>query len=50
MAKTVNRVFNEFMLNTVNLDKDKTISARNNRDWLVAKIKDLPTSDNDFPL
>jgi len=49
MTKTVIIAFNEFMTNTVNLDKDRTKEARSSRDWLVKQIKSFPTDDNDFP-
>lgn len=50
MANTVISAFNEFMVNTVNLDKDRTKEARGSRDWLVAQIKGFPTDENDFPI
>lgn len=50
MAKTVISAFNQFMTNTVNLDKDRTKEARSSRDWLVNQIKNFPTDENDFPL
>ncbi len=50
MAKKVITAFNEFMTNTVNLDKDRTKEARSSRDWLVKQIKGFPTGENDFPL
>ncbi len=50
MPKTVNGAFNDFMLNKINLDKERTKKARNSRDWLIIQIKDFPTSENDFPL
>lgn len=48
MAKTVNGAFDEFLRETVNLDKDETITSRNSRDWLLGQIATLG-EDSDFP-
>ncbi|PKH50346.1 nucleotidyltransferase [Tenacibaculum sp. Bg11-29] len=49
MAKKVIAAFNEFMSDTVNLNKNRVKEARSSRDWLVKQIKGFPTDDNDFP-
>ena len=41
MAYTVNSSFEDFMRDSVNLDPDRTTTARTSRDWLVQKIEDL---------
>ena len=41
MATTVNGAFSEFMRETVNLDQEKTKTARSSRDNLIDNIKDL---------
>ena len=46
MAKSVNGAFAEFMLNTVNLDKDIVSNARNSRDNLLSNIQEF--DDDDF--
>lgn len=48
MPKTVNGAFDEFLKETVNLDKDETTTARNSRDWLLGQIT-LFGSDTTFP-
>jgi len=38
MANTVNQAFDEFNLNTVNLLKPTTDTARDSRDWLIEQL------------
>lgn len=47
MGKTVNVAFDEFLRDTVNLDPDKTKTARNSRNNLMNNINDF-NSDDDF--
>lgn len=49
MAKTVNGAFNEFLKNTVNLDKEETKIARNSKNWLLDQIAAFK-EDTTFPL
>lgn len=49
MATTVIQAFNEFLRDKVNLDPDKTVKARNSRDWLVGQIQHFEDDDTDFP-
>lgn len=49
MADTVNKAFSEFMTNYVNLDKNKVISARSSRNWLIDQINYFPSRHDDFP-
>jgi hypothetical protein len=48
MPKTVNGAFDEFLKETVNLDKDETTTARSSRNWLLEQIT-LFGSDTTFP-
>jgi hypothetical protein len=48
MAQTVITAFNEFLTEKVNLDKDKTETARASRDWLFGQIASFQT-DSTFP-
>lgn len=50
MAKTVNSSFTEFNKDYVNLDKDKTTTARSSRDWLYGQLNNFPVNDDTFPL
>ena len=47
MAATVDEAFDEFLKNTVNLDKDQTAKARTSRDNLMQHITDF-SKDDDF--
>lgn len=49
MATTVIAAFNEFMKDTVNLEKADTDDARASRDWLIGKISDFE-NDEVFPV
>ncbi|HBZ0925295.1 TPA: nucleotidyltransferase [Klebsiella pneumoniae] len=49
MATTVIAAFNEFMKDTVNLEKADTDDARASRDWLIGKISDFE-HDEVFPV
>lgn len=49
MASNVVEAFNEFMKNSVDLDKDETTKARGSRDWLVDQILVFHTKDTKFP-
>lgn len=50
MAQTVNSAFNEFNENHVNLDPQKTKTARNSRDWLYTQLNNFPDNVDSFPL
>ena len=47
MATTVNNAFAEFMKEKVNLDQEKTKTARSSRDNLIDNIKGF-SGDTDF--
>ncbi len=49
MATTVIQAFDDFMVNTVNLDPEQTKIARGSRDWLVEQIQSFPNKDGTFP-
>ncbi|HIE9659137.1 TPA: hypothetical protein ACXRZS_005510 [Klebsiella quasipneumoniae subsp. similipneumoniae] len=49
MATTVIAAFNEFMKDTVNLNKADTDDAHASRDWLIGKINDFD-KDGTFPV
>lgn len=49
MATTVISAFDEFQKNIVNLDPEKSRLARSSRDWLFARIGELPDKHDDFP-
>lgn len=48
MPKNVNSAFDNFLKETVNLDKDETSKARSSRDWLIDQIATFE-NDNNFP-
>jgi hypothetical protein len=50
MANTVNSAFAEFNKDNINLDKDKTNTARGSRDWLFTQLNNFPIKDDSFPL
>lgn len=50
MARTVNMAFSEFNRDSVNLDPNKTTSARSSRDWLYNQLNNFPENDDEFPL
>ena len=49
MATTIDNAFEEFMKNTVNLDPEKTTTARKSRDNLIDNINGF-SNDDDFML
>jgi hypothetical protein len=49
MAFTVNSAFDEFNLNFVNIDSEKTKKATSSRDWLIGQLKNFPSKMEDFP-
>lgn len=49
MAKTVNSAFIVFNRDYVNLDPDKTKTARNSREWLYTQLNNFPENDDTFP-
>lgn len=49
MALSVNRAFDEFNKNFVNIDSDKSKKARSSRDWLIDQLQTLPSKIEDFP-
>ncbi|OOG69965.1 hypothetical protein [Flavobacterium sp. A45] len=50
MAKTVDSAFIEFNRDFVNLDSEKTKTARSSRDWLFTQLNNFPINDESFPL
>ncbi len=50
MAKTVNSAFYEFNRDYVNLDPEKTKTARGSRDWLYTQLNKFPENVDSFPL
>src|SRR5690554_7464577 len=50
MATTVNNAFKEFMRDKVNLDTDKTKTARKSRDNLIENIHSLGDDEDFFNL
>lgn len=50
MATTVIQAFNEFMKDTVNLDKSRVALARTSRNWLLGKVERFPQNDTSFPI
>lgn len=50
MAKTVNAAFTEFNKDIVNLDTERTNTARSSRDWLIKQLLGLPNKVEDFPI
>lgn len=50
MVKTVDSAFKEFMKDKVNLDSEKTKTARNSRDNLINNINSLGTNEGFFNL
>jgi hypothetical protein len=50
MATTVNNAFKEFMRDKVNLDQDKTKTARKSRDNLIDNIHSLGSNEDFFNL
>lgn len=49
MAKTVGSAFSEFNRDYVNLDTDKTKTARTSSDWLYTQLNNFPNNDDSFP-
>ncbi|MBN2896135.1 MAG: hypothetical protein JXK05_09635 [Campylobacterales bacterium] len=49
MATTVNGAFTEFNRDYVNLDSERTKTARKSRNWLIEQLCKLPTKILDFP-
>ncbi|MFT0182788.1 hypothetical protein ACMSIO_20425 [Pseudomonas benzopyrenica] len=49
MATTVVSSFSEFMKDSVNLDRDETVTARGDRNNLRSRIRSLQTSVSHFP-
>lgn len=49
MAQTVNAAFDQFLADKVNLDPDRTETARGSRDWLYGQIA-LFQTDSTFPV
>jgi len=50
MASTVIQAFNDFIVNTINLDGDQVRKAKSSRSWLYDRIENFPTNDSTFPL
>ena len=49
MAFTVDSAFNVFNMNSVNLNPDRTKTARSSRDWLISQLERLPNTVAAFP-
>jgi hypothetical protein len=49
MAITVIQAFNEFLVDTVNLRKEETATAKTSRDWLLEQISNFPDKVEGFP-
>lgn len=49
MATTVIQAFNQFMKETVNLEKSRVTKARDSRNWLLGKVGCFPDNDTTFP-
>mgnify|MGYP000063286989 CR=1 FL=1 len=49
MATTIIIAFEQFLSNTVNLDSEKTKSARASRNWLIDRVHEFETKYDDFP-
>ena len=50
MAQTVNSAFNQFNLDSVNLNTDRTTKANSSRDWLWGQLNTLDSKEDlDFP-
>lgn len=49
MATTVDTAFKEFNKDIVNLDSDRTKTARSSRDWLISQLEKLPDTADYFP-
>lgn len=48
-TKTVNSAFTDFISNYVDLDSNRTSTARGSRDFLYEQLKKLPSNTEDFP-
>jgi hypothetical protein len=49
MATTVNSAFTEFNRDYVNLDTNKTKTARSSQDWLYTQLNNFPENEATFP-
>ena len=49
MALTVTAAFREFLRDSVNLNPDRVDEARKSRNWLLDRIRELPSKDDWFP-
>ncbi|OYU93845.1 MAG: nucleotidyltransferase [Bacteroidetes bacterium B1(2017)] len=49
MPTTVNSAFAQFLKETVNLETERSKTARSSRDWLIRQINSLPERETDFP-
>lgn len=49
MTKNINTAFSNFMKDFVNLDPDRTSTARSSRDWLIGQINSIESEKEDFP-
>lgn len=50
MTKNINSAFSTFMKDFVNLDPDRTSTARSSRNWLLTQIKSIESKHDDFPI
>lgn len=50
MVSTVIEAFESFQRDSIDLNAADVALARRSRDWLFARIRELPTKDNKFPL
>ena len=49
MVRTVNKAFDIFLKDYVNLDETENSNARKSRDWLINQIKKFPQDYDNFP-
>jgi len=49
MATSVNSAFTKFNAEIVNLDNERTKTARSSRDWLIKQLEGLPAKIDKFP-
>ncbi|NOT69309.1 MAG: nucleotidyltransferase [Methylophilaceae bacterium] len=49
MTTTVDAAFNQFNKDIVNLDSNRTKTARSSRDWLISQLEKLPDTGDCFP-
>lgn len=50
MSKNINTAFSDFMKNFVNLDSNRTTTARGSRNWLINQINSIASKEEEFPI